>query len=206
MIYMTLHITGFEQNQMIFCTDPHKIAAVKHNYFVPRHQNAAEFVRYLEKTNRICSLQFALFIPVRASSLRDILFPYTAHYGLRFKAINPIEKAGAFGVGLVVDLVTFVFRLVFLIPRGIHQCLQLPANKMDHPIRYTRTAGEFNDLPVLVDGGNRPFYFSLTPMHEIEARRYFDDAAKKRSEKCRVVYSETDPDKQADIQTVTMVS
>ena len=76
-----LTITGFNRDQWITCQDPYKIASVK-RYFAPENPNARSFVEYLERTNRVCSQTFALFIPVNVTSFSDVVCPWTVHYAL----------------------------------------------------------------------------------------------------------------------------
>ena len=170
-----LTITGFNRDQWITCQDPYKIASVK-RYFAPENPNARSFVEYLERTNRVCSQTFALFIPVNVTSFSDVVCPWTVHYALGSDK-KGFSKYAYVGGSLLADLITLVFRLVILIPRGVYKCTQVRAIRLAHPICCTLTTGMDNDLPIKVNHNNKEFYFALDSMHEIQARRYFTRAS-----------------------------
>lgn len=163
-------IIGADQTIFTFCDTP--MQKLKETYarefkhstldFNNSQEAEAKLVTLLKQTNKVCSPLFAAFVPVKPGRLSDVFLPLSTH--------TTIKKP----LAILADLASLPVRLITFLPRVFSEVFRPNPEKLGHPIKYlAQTNDGFN--PCLITSDRERFYFSLVPIHESEAKEYFDD-------------------------------
>jgi hypothetical protein len=183
-----LHIVGAYKSEFSFCDQPvqcllqkekrmYKMLNLSESQQSDSPENRKIFLTYLKRTNKVCSPLFAAFVPVKSGRLSDVFSPISTNYikklssdaGNKARIWNAVRSIGA----VLTDAVTLPVRLITFLPRVLVEILRPCPMKIWHPIKYLAETDDGQN-PCIVVSDKEKFFFSLAPIHESEAKKYFD--------------------------------
>lgn len=137
-----------------------------------------QLFKTVKKSNQVCSPLFAVFVPVNPFRASDVFLPMTVHYAGAAK-LSPLKKGACVLGSLTLDIVTLPFRLLTAIPRLVQQIwygfsIMSTIRPIDRFCSSTTAHDLISENPGLVVFGKKRLFVSRFPMHEIDARRYFE--------------------------------